>query len=74
MPKQRKSYWTDFEISGKMSQISHGGGGGFLGGCLGGPSVDSRGTNIFWQVDLMPYNLYAKLEKSYWTVFEKSSF
>ena len=34
-----------------MSKNSHG---GTFWGSLRGPSVDSRGTNIFGQVDLMP--------------------
>ena len=41
-----------------MYKNSHGG----ILGEPGGHSVDSRGTKMSWQVDLMPYSLYVKLE------------
>ena len=36
-----------------LKTATGGGGGGHFGGAWG-PSVDSRGTYIVWQVDLMP--------------------
>ena len=43
-------YGTVFEKFGKMSKTAT----GVILGEPGGPSVDSRRTKMFWQVDLMP--------------------